>query len=263
MSIVLKSNKAYVGQSLSADLDAYKARVLADGGIIQDPDSLLDAMLFMQEHRFTGANIFSATSASWGVKMVNGTIVKLYSLFDSGGDIKSYNVTIGATLIEDDDGYAIMAGDAASLSSVGFASTRDLSLFTNFKHDPTTEQASVISSFVGINEAQIGINIAYNHQKRTFGVSGYGSLSSTPYSDLGDARGVSASISKEKLQSYIKGEVRDTIYKPATVESNYYRALILSQGAYKYRGIVYLNIAGINMTDEQNQVIAKFTEDFR
>lgn len=93
-TLVLKSTNALDANVESLDFTAYKQRVLADGGVIADETALKEALNFALTNKLSESEVYSATSARWGVKLDSaGKPKKLYSLFSSAGDI---DVTIGS-----------------------------------------------------------------------------------------------------------------------------------------------------------------------
>lgn len=91
-TLVLKSKNALDGNVESLDFTIYKQRVLADGGFIANEQAVKNAFQFCYQNNLTSAEVFSATSANWGVKLSGGKPKKLYTLFGEAGDI---DVTIG------------------------------------------------------------------------------------------------------------------------------------------------------------------------
>lgn len=114
-ALILKSQNALNPDVDTIDFAVYKQRVLDDGGVIFNEQSVKDAISFVYQNNIKPAEVFSATSASWGVKVVAGNPIKLYSLFGSTGDI---DVTVGADASIDFDthtyAFATIALRAAS-----------------------------------------------------------------------------------------------------------------------------------------------------
>lgn len=93
-TLVLKSTNALDANVESLDFTAYKQRVLADGGFIADETAVQEALSFAFTNKLSESEVYSATSARWGVKLDSaGKPKKLYSLFGSRGDI---NVTVSS-----------------------------------------------------------------------------------------------------------------------------------------------------------------------
>lgn len=85
--LVLKSKNALTNFSNIPDYVAYKQRVELDGGIIVNEQATIDAFMFIYQKGINEASVFSATNPSWGVKVVDGLISKMYSLFSDAGDM--------------------------------------------------------------------------------------------------------------------------------------------------------------------------------
>ncbi|MEC9444249.1 MAG: hypothetical protein VX408_04180 [Pseudomonadota bacterium] len=96
-ALILKSGNALNAGFDSIEFTTYKNRVLADGGIIADEVAVKEAMAWANENGVS-SSVFSATSPRWGVKLLDGKLKKMYSLYDESGDI---DVIIGnSTAIE-------------------------------------------------------------------------------------------------------------------------------------------------------------------
>ncbi|MEW7832054.1 hypothetical protein AB2R53_00590 [Acinetobacter baumannii] len=92
-TLVLKSSNALDASVEALEFTLYKQRVIADGGFIANEVAVKAAFQYCFDNNLTESEVFSATSASWGVKLEAGKPKKLYSLFSEAGDI---DVTIGA-----------------------------------------------------------------------------------------------------------------------------------------------------------------------
>lgn len=89
MSVVIKSNNVatvtlgtqkMLGKTAQSEYDAYKARVLADGGVIKDEERTLKAFNLLFSSKMYG-NMNSAVSGTFGVKTnASGGIEKLYAI---------------------------------------------------------------------------------------------------------------------------------------------------------------------------------------
>lgn len=88
MSITIKSNNLAVnnfgsvkmiGTTAQAEFDKYKARVLADGGVIKDEARTLAAFNLLFDTKMYG-NMNTAVSGAFGVKMSGVGIAKLYAI---------------------------------------------------------------------------------------------------------------------------------------------------------------------------------------
>ena len=92
MSIITKSNNVLstssagfgttkmLNTTAQAEFDAYKARVIADGGVIKDEARTLKAFNLLFDNKMYG-NLNTAVSGTFGVKLDgNGGITKLYAI---------------------------------------------------------------------------------------------------------------------------------------------------------------------------------------
>lgn len=86
-ALLLKSKNALNSTVEPLDYVVYKSRVIADGGAIVNEQAAKAAIEFANVNGITESMAFSVTSPAWGVKVVNGQPNKLYSLFNSAGDI--------------------------------------------------------------------------------------------------------------------------------------------------------------------------------
>lgn len=105
-ALILKSGNALISGIESIDFATYKNRVLSDGGMIVNEQAVREAFAFAVSKGLGSSEVFSATSANWGVKIANGKPNKLYSLFDSQGDI-SVAVSTGAAIFYNTDRYNV------------------------------------------------------------------------------------------------------------------------------------------------------------
>lgn len=89
MSVVIKSNNVatnflgtqkMLGKTAQSEFDVYKARVVADGGVIKDEERTLKAFNLLFSSKMYG-NMNSAVSGTFGVKTnASGGIEKLYAI---------------------------------------------------------------------------------------------------------------------------------------------------------------------------------------
>lgn len=104
MSVLIKSNNVLnnagfgqvkmLGTTAQAQFDAYKARVLADGGTIKDEARTLSAFNLLFNNKMYG-NMNTAVSGTFGVKLdSNGGITKLYAI--DGVDLVGVTYGTGA-----------------------------------------------------------------------------------------------------------------------------------------------------------------------
>lgn len=95
-TLVLKSTNALDPSVESLEFILYKKRVIDDGGFIANEQAVKDTFSFIAASGITEGEVYSATSANWGVKISGGNPVKLYSLFGSDGDIDVSTVSDAA-----------------------------------------------------------------------------------------------------------------------------------------------------------------------
>jgi hypothetical protein len=99
-------------------LNAYMARVLADGGIITDLASLAAAGDWLVANSVALADI-EAVSPAWGVKLAGGNVTKMYSLGSSNDDFAVAGST--ATISETPSGALLsLAASAYFINAVAF-----------------------------------------------------------------------------------------------------------------------------------------------
>ncbi|HIC8879226.1 TPA: hypothetical protein ACW7YJ_000959 [Acinetobacter baumannii] len=91
-TLVLKSSNALDASVEALELTLYKQRVVADGGFIANEAAVKAVFQYCFNNNLGEKEVFSATSANWGVKLEGGKPKKLYSLFGESGDI---DITIG------------------------------------------------------------------------------------------------------------------------------------------------------------------------
>lgn len=138
MSVIIKSNNqaiSHFGQFKSlnttaqAEFDKYKARVLADGGVINNEAKTLAAFqILISSNAYGNCNTF--VGGSFGVKLSGSGVSKLYSL--DGHDLvaKQYN---GAPLATIDSSNAINFGSNSANSGVIYSTEHPVILSKNNK----------------------------------------------------------------------------------------------------------------------------------
>ena len=138
MSVIIKANNQAInhfGQLKSlnttaqAEFDKYKARVLADGGVINNEAKTLAAFqILLSSNAYGNCNTF--VGGSFGVKLSGSGVSKLYSL--DGHDLvaKQYN---GAPLATIDSSNAIDFGSNSANSGVIYSTEYPVILSKNNK----------------------------------------------------------------------------------------------------------------------------------
>lgn len=105
-ALILKSGNALISGIESIDFATYKNRVLSDGGMIVNEQAVREAFAFAVSKGLGSSEVFSATSASWGVKIVNGKPSRFYSLFGGEGDI-GVTISSSAAIFYNTDRYDV------------------------------------------------------------------------------------------------------------------------------------------------------------
>lgn len=127
MSVILKSNNVLqsdgfgqvkmLGTTAQAQFDAYKARVLADGGVIKDEARTLSAFNLLFDKKMYG-NMNTAVSGTFGVKVdANGGLTKLYAI--DGVDLIGVTYGTGTLPTLDTNNNIVFANNAAQNTSGG------------------------------------------------------------------------------------------------------------------------------------------------
>ncbi|NTY98669.1 hypothetical protein FCH30_15870 [Acinetobacter radioresistens] len=261
MSLVLKSNQAITSAPLLPAYDTYKARVLADGGVIKNESLLLDVFLFMKEYGLDAAKVFSATSANWGIKEVAGNVTKLYNLFDATGDIVLGTGTY--PLQSSGNKFSLYsAGSAANkLQAVGTVTSKNLSIFLAYeKGASTTVAASALAEFWGVDNSVRGLNATYAHNTGLYGANAYGTTGAVvgvPY-----AKNIGASVTPSGLKLYQNGAVVGSDLQVTSQAEQYLFVLASANAGAGAQGNYYATIAAHDLTQSEELAISKFVADF-
>ena len=215
MSLILKSNKPLLGVPLLPQLRAYKQRVIADGGMINDNGKLLSAFLFMQDSNFDSSKIFSATSASWGLKVVDGYVTKLYNLFDPSGDIVLLRGSYAVNQVNGRSSFFATGAYGNTFQSQGEVSSINLSAFMAYEKEtgsPTNYGA--IFEVQGVDVDERGIVIVYRQPLSDYSFNAYGNSGELEGVPL--LSNVSASVTTSGLNVYQNGGIvaNDTTVTP-------------------------------------------------
>lgn len=127
MSVILKSNNVLnniglgqvkmLGTTAQAKFDAYKARVLADGGTIKDEARTLSAFKLLFDNKMYG-NMDTAVSGTFGVKVdANGGLTKLYAI--DGVDLIGVTYGTGTLPTLDTNNNIVFANSVAQNTNGG------------------------------------------------------------------------------------------------------------------------------------------------
>lgn len=85
--LVLKSHNTLDNSVEALEFTIFKNRVLNDGGYIADEAATKGAIEFAKNAGITESNDIGIASPQWGLKVVGGEVVKLYSLFNADADL--------------------------------------------------------------------------------------------------------------------------------------------------------------------------------
>lgn len=265
MSLILKSNQIFLG-SLMPAIDAYKARVIADGGLIKNETMMLDAFLFMREEGLNAANIFSATSANWGIKVSGNNVVKLYNLFDAAGDVV---IKKGSYALQGSGGkfsFFSAGSESNAFEAEGIIVSPNQSMFHAFVRGTTPVASRALSETYTADGSYRGLNVFFNAINNTYESNGYdvsGQLVGISYDN-----DVGVSITPDGMKSYRNGQLvyeDNTVTYQPQVGFKYYLAAPNQVGNAKLAGVegnFYASIVAVNLTYEQNLALSRFVGRF-
>lgn len=146
-ALVLKSKNSLNVDVEPLDFTLYKQRVVADGGAIIDEQATKDAINFGLSNGVNNTTGFSVTSPRWGAKISNGNVVKLYSLFNSAGDV----VTSGNAKVDSSRGYnayTLYGSSVLYLKTVGSFSKAKSVLIACVNSIPVREIYGLTPSYI-------------------------------------------------------------------------------------------------------------------
>lgn len=255
-ALILKSGNALNNNVESLDYAAYRDRVLADGGMIVNEQAVRDAMAFVQAQGIGQSEVFSATSADWGIRLLSGAPNKLYSLFGDAGDLDAiiggagllnYNDTRYTHPVIEFKGHfgssnaLVSKGVANNVTSVGLcviskvpvlASAGDYGTTTSvggvaevadFSNSATAEEGlskKILSIYQTRPTASDMPNLWYDS---LYGYAGSAiATTKTTSPDLTKWRTSSTLLTSSKLEVYVNGvvSVADTTVTPTAITDN-------------------------------------------
>lgn len=261
MSLILKSNQSFTGEALLPALDAYKARVAADGGVIKNEGMLLDAFLFMKEVGLSASKVFSATSANWGIKEDAGNVTKLYNLFDASGDIVLDKGTYPIQSSGDKFSFYSTSSTANKLQAVGTVSSKNLSIFLAYeKGVSTTAPTAALAEFWGVDNSVRGLALAYVATTSTYLSNAYGTTGEVigvPY-----AKNISGAVTSSGLKVYQNGVVVASDLQVKSQAEQYLFVLASANSGAGAQGNYYATIAAHDLTEKEQVALSKFVASF-
>lgn len=266
MSLILKSNQVFTG-SLSPEFDTYKARVLADGGVLKNESKTLEAFMFFRGLGLNSNLIHSATSPTWGVKLSGADVVKIYNLFDPSGDVV---VTRGSYALKEKGagvfGFVSTGSGTNRMAANGTIVSKNISYFGALKPNIATSGIGFLTMGYSVATPKERILlIAYNHNTNVFNVNGYvnsGEIEGVPTGD-----NISMSIDTQTgLNVYQDGAIVASDNTVTPTNANEYDVNITSpeinDGNFGMAGDIYLNIFARDLSSSQNLALSKFASDF-
>lgn len=265
MGLEIISNVSSGNSTTDIQAVMYRYRVEKDGGEVADIESLKSFLEFVQDNNIPTDKLFSATSASWGIKKNGSYLEKLYSPFSEQGDIVLTKGTF--TLATQENKQAIFcAGSAVNqLASVGSIESNNLSLFNSFtKGASTTQGLTTLSEFWKTDVQYRGLNTMYSAATNLY--TAYAYTPSGKLESIAAGKGFSSSVNSTRLKAYRDGLVvgEDTeLAVPAVGSYRLYLASGMSSTALAgAEGYYFANIAAHDLTDAQELLLASYVSNF-
>lgn len=260
MSLVLKSNVDAASDPVFSLYDAYVQRVQADGGTVIDSDLLLNLLNFIAENSIDTAKLFSVVSAGFGVKKdINGDIVKLYSIFNSGGDLTySIGAKLQTTQVAENQAIVYNATNI-SYRSVGQVTGNNLAILTSFDKSVSDTTYAIADFYNTVDATRTfaaqTVNIAYS------GFNAFGTaMTGMPYT-----KNVGGVVSDGKLHTIRDGQVFASSANLAMPSSDKSHSFTLGRytttGGSSAQGNNFMTIGAVNLTIEEVKAINKFMID--
>lgn len=169
MSLVLKSNGTYTGDSMFPLSDAFIARVLADGGEIVDIGYLQSAEIFLKANNLAD-KVFSFASPKFAVKKVGSAVSVIYSLLGSDGDVV---IESGASpTFNSNHTVSIVGSSANKYKTRNDIQTGEISLLTAFTLTTNvTTAAALMSAYTSTNRCLDAFFVGSNKTLTSQGVA--------------------------------------------------------------------------------------------
>ncbi|QBQ15615.1 hypothetical protein [Acinetobacter haemolyticus] len=260
MSLILKSNTDTAIDPVFGLYDAYIQRVQIDGGTVIDGDLLLNFINFVAEKSIDTAKLFSVISAGFGIKKdANGDIVKLYSLFNSAGDL-TYSIGGKIQAVQVGEHQAISSNVTnVSYRSTGQVTGNKLAILSSFDKSvsDTTYAIADFYNTVGASRAMAAqtVNIAYS------GFTAFGTaMTGMPYT-----KNIGGVIYEGKLHTIRDGRLfasSGDLSLPATDQNHTFTlGRYTTTGGSSAQGKNFMTVGAINLTIEEAKAINKFMID--
>lgn len=260
MSLILKSNTDNAIDPVFSLYDAYVQRVQADGGTVIDSDLLLNFLNFIAENSIDTAKLFSVVSAGFGVKKdTNGDIVKLYSIFNSGGDLTySIGAKLKTTQVAENQAIVYNATNI-SYRSTGQITGNDLAVLTSFDKSVSNTTYAIADFYNTVSASRSiaaqTVNVGYS------GFNAYGkALTSMPYT-----KNIAGVVADGKLHAIRDGQLfasSGDLSMPATDQNHTFTlGRYTTTGGSSAQGNNFMTIGALNLTIEEVKAINKFMTD--
>lgn len=254
-ALILKSGNALNSNVEPMDYAAYRDRVLADGGMIVNEQSVKDAIADILSGNMQ-SEAFSVASPNWGIRLLSGAPNKLYSLFNEAGDLDvsiggagllNYNTTRYSHPVLEFKGYfnssnaLISKGVANSVTSVGLciiSKVPVLSAPADYSNTTSVGGVAEVADFSNSSTSAEGLSkkILSIYQTRAttsdmpdlwydslYGYAGSAiATTKTTSPDLTKWRTNSTLLTANKLEVYVNGvvSVADTTVTPTAITDN-------------------------------------------
>ncbi|MCC2632121.1 MAG: hypothetical protein K0S48_7 [Ramlibacter sp.] len=177
MSALLKSNKATTGAAIyPAGMATYVARVIADGGQINDFNETYTVFKALEDVGLTSSQVVAVAGAPFGVKVSGSNVTKLYDFWSSSRDFTPNGAAAGTTL-DTAAGYYQLDFDPAAGTGVNRAAFRAATA-----HTGTANPFGVIAALTMDNPtAAVTMQLAIF--ENTTSTTSFGGMLSSPSGD--------------------------------------------------------------------------------
>lgn len=141
-ALVLKSKNQLNNNVSSMEYDAYKARVIANGGYIADEQATKNAINFAVSAGITKEMDAGIASPAWGVKKTGATAYTLFSLFNPDSDINAVVPRGSVGVVNGVNVVSLESTLSNGVSSKGFTANTSL-IAMNINKPPILSDATI------------------------------------------------------------------------------------------------------------------------
>lgn len=263
MSIVIKSNSKFTGIPLGASFEefrVYKERVLADGGILISEESTANMFFTLKGLGIKENRVFSATSASWGVKLAGGNVVKLYNLFDPTGDLFVQKGVFPLSSVGGSSFYSDGTVNNKFTTVGAFSDSHNISIFSKFVKGTRPDSDGFLMDVHG--GSLLGVDLIFGQtlqqlKARAYGTSG--SVAGIPY-----ATDFAASVTSSGLDVLVAGQVVGSDNSVTVNTTQNYNLSVANDfvgGKFGAEGYFLANIVCKNLTKTEVAAVSKYVAD--